>query len=501
MGRGPAGWSLRTKLLAAVLAMVALALAGICVATTLALRQYLMKRIDGQVTDTARLTAARIDDYGNLDAAPRGPNRGPELANAFYVRYMPKSGTAQVLFERNGAAADQARPHLAAAGKTPVGRLFDVDSDGGGSGWRAMTVRDTAGEITVAVSLNEVDGTVDRLVTLESAIAGALLLVLVAVALVLIRSSLRGLVQVERTAAGIAAGTLSTRIPVPHPDTEVGRLSTALNTMLGRLEDAFAAQQDSEADARDSELRMRRFVGDASHELRTPLTAIRGFAELYRQRGGSDEAATAVLARIEQHAARMGLLVEELLLLARLDQERPLELQSVDLLGLATDAVLDARVTAPAHTVRLHVGDTSAAADQSDTAEAEAPIVLGDDTKLRQVLTNLLANAYTHTPAGTRVTVSVAVHDSGVVLAVTDNGPGMTPEDAERVFERFYRTDPSRTRAAGGSGLGLAIVASIVQAHGGRVTLETALGEGARFEVHLPLHRTDLPTPSPVASQ
>nr|BFE58554.1 hypothetical protein GCM10020063_030800 [Dactylosporangium thailandense] len=355
-----------------MLAMVALALAGICVATTLALRQYLMKRIDGQVTDTARLTAMRIAGNGFLDAAPRGPNRGPELANAFYVRYTPNNSKPQILFERNGAPAGQARPRLASAGTTPVGRLFDADPDGGGSGWRAMTVRSTDGEITVAVSLNEVDATVDRLVKLESVIAAALLVVLVVVALVLIRSSLRGLVQVEQTASGIAAGTLSTRIPVAHPDTEVGRLSTALNTMLGRLEDAFAAQRASEAEARDSELRMRRFVGDASHELRTPLTAIRGFAELYRQRGGSDEAATAVLGRIEQHAARMGLLVEELLLLARLDQERPLELQSVDLLGLATDAVLDARVTAPSHTVRLRVSDVS------ETSDVEAPIVLGE---------------------------------------------------------------------------------------------------------------------------
>jgi two-component system OmpR family sensor kinase len=243
--------------------------------------------------------------------------------------------------------------------------------------------------------------------------------------------------------------------------------------MLGEIETAFRAREDSEREARASEARMRRFAADASHELRTPLTAIRGFAELYRQ-GGGDPAH--VIGRIESHATRMGLLVDDLLLLARLDQQRPLERRPVDLLTLAGDAVQDAAATVDDHPVRLH-----AMADQP-------PVVLGDESRLRQVVGNLLSNAVRHTPAGTEVSVTVRVSDGAAVLEVADTGPGLAPDDAARVFERFFRTDPARTRAAGGSGLGLSIVQALVAAHGGEVLLHTAPGAGARFEVRLPLH-------------
>jgi len=218
---------------------------------------------------------------------------------------------------------------------------------------------------------------------------------------------------------------------------------------------------------------MRRFIADASHELRTPLTSIRGFAELYRQNGGDDPAVDRIIGRIEHHATRMGLLVDDLLLLARLDQQRPLERKPVDLLALATDAVIDARVTAPDHALTLETSGV--------------PIVLGDAVRLRQVVGNLLTNALTHTPPGTEVSVSVHADDRFAYFEVADNGPGMRPEDAARVFERFYRTDPSRHRTAGGSGLGLSIVAALVQAHGGDVSVVTAPGEGATFTVKLPL--------------
>ena len=285
--------------------------------------------------------------------------------------------------------------------------------------------------------------------------------------------------------------------------------------MLAQIESSFRARTKSEAAARRSEERMRQFVADASHELRTPLTAMRGYAEYYRQRGGirDDEVDTEgpaglalepaqpgavqadrphngtgqlsgadldrIMQRVEQESARMGVLVEDMLLLARLDQQRPLERRPVDLLTLAVDAVQDARIIAPDRAIELNVGS------------ATAFLVLGDEVRLRQVIGNLMSNALSHTPDGTPVTVAILAGPRepvpSVVLEVTDQGPGMPPEQADHVFERFYRGDQARTRKAGGTGLGLAIVAALVVAHGGTVALKTAPGEGATFRVTLPL--------------
>jgi two-component system OmpR family sensor kinase len=261
--------------------------------------------------------------------------------------------------------------------------------------------------------------------------------------------------------------------------------------MLGRIERSFRAQQASEEQARASEERMRRFVADASHELRTPLTSIRGFAELHRQGAvhGREETGR-IMQRIEAEATRMGLLVEDLLQLARLDQQRPLTLGPVDLAELAGDAVHDARAVQPDRPVSLLL----------DESLTDAPVVNGDEARLRQVIGNLVTNALTHTPVDARVTVRLSEDpaDPGVVvLAVRDEGPGLAPADAERVFERFYRADSSRTRAAGGTGLGLSIVASLVAAHGGRVQLITAPGEGATFAVRLPRSGPPAPPPEP----
>ena len=313
-------------------------------------------------------------------------------------------------------------------------------------------------------------------------------------------------------------------MPDLDPRTEVGRLGRSLNRMLAQIESSFQARTRSEAAARRSEERMRQFVADASHELRTPLTAMRGYAEYYRQRGGvRDDAADAaaarpargagqtaepasqtagpgataavaplngtgqlngadldrIMQRVEQESARMGVLVEDMLLLARLDQQRPLERRPVDLLTLAADAVQDARIIAPDRAIDLNVGS------------ATAFLVLGDEVRLRQVIGNLMSNALSHTPDGTPVTVAILAGPRepvpSVVLEVTDQGPGMPPEQAEHVFERFYRGDQARTRKAGGTGLGLAIVAALVAAHGGTVALRTAPGQGATFRVTLPL--------------
>ncbi|HEY4725343.1 MAG TPA: ATP-binding protein, partial [Actinomycetota bacterium] len=251
-------------------------------------------------------------------------------------------------------------------------------------------------------------------------------------------------------------------------------------------ESAFGARAASEASARRSEDRMRRFVADASHELRTPLTTIRGFAELYRQGAARDPAELdRLMRRIEDQAARMGLLVEDLLLLARLDTERPLDRQPVDLLALAAEAVNDARAVAPDRRIELVLGGDDGA-DQ-----AAALVVLGDEQRLRQVLANLVNNALTHTPAGSPIEVRVGTSTldgrPGVAVEVVDHGPGLAPEQAERVFERFYRADPARSPADGGSGLGLSIVAALVAVHGGTVAVDSVPGRGARFRVVLPL--------------
>jgi two-component system OmpR family sensor kinase len=289
-------------------------------------------------------------------------------------------------------------------------------------------------------------------------------------------------------------------VPDQDPVTEVGRLGRSLNTMLSQIESSFYAQAQSEAAARRSEERMRQFVADASHELRTPLTAMRGYAEYYRQRGGLHEDAPStsqpsdelgsnaqltradmdrIMQRVEQESARMGVLVEDMLLLARLDQQRPIEHRPVDLLTLAADAVQDARIIAPDREITLDVGSGAAF------------LILGDEVRLRQVIANLMNNALTHTPEGTPVAVRLLAGPRqpvpSVVLEVADQGPGLRQDQAEHVFERFYRADQARTRTAGGTGLGLAIVAALVAAHDGTVSLKTAPGQGATFRITLPL--------------
>jgi two-component system OmpR family sensor kinase len=316
---------------------------------------------------------------------------------------------------------------------------------------------------------------------------GTLVLVTLAIAGVwLIRASLKPLVGIERTAGAIARGDLTRRVPEQDPKTELGRLSVALNTMLSQIEAAFHARAASEAQAVRSEERMRQFVADASHELRTPLTSIRGFAELYRQGAAPDPGD--VLRRIEDEAARMGLLVEDLLLLARLDRERPLHLAPVHLAELVNDAAAAAHAIAPDRAIEVKMGEA-----------AGALVVSGDEARLRQVVSNLVTNALTHTPAGTPVLLGLhADGENHAVIEVADRGPGLTPDQAERVFERFYRVDKARTRRASGTsagptlshsgaGLGLAIVAALVAAHQGTVEVETGPGEGATFRVRLPV--------------
>ncbi|WP_305093889.1 cell wall metabolism sensor histidine kinase WalK [Prescottella sp. R16] len=451
---------LRVALVAALLLLAGAGLLASGVAVTSAMERSLLDRTDQQLSDAAHGWAKpRIA----APLAPPGPGRPP---SPFFVRITDPDGTVRIEIDDENTYAT---PEIV---NTP-GPVTVGSTGGDGPRWRELTVTTPAGTTTVAVRLTDIDETVDRLVALQLGIGAVVLVVLGFGAYVVVRRSLRPLREVEETAARIAAGDLHRRVPERDEGTEVGRLSSALNGMLTQIQSAFAATAASEESARRSEERMRRFVADAGHELRTPLATIRGFAELYRQGASTDT--DMVVRRIEDQATRMGLLVEDLLLLARMDAQRPLDRVPVDLLAIAADAVHDARALAPQRRITLEF-----------LPDSEPAEVIGDDARLRQVVGNLVGNAIEHTPADTAVTVRVGTTGPDAVVEVSDTGPGLADADAARVFERFYRTDASRTRTSGGSGLGLSIVAAIVAAHGGTVTVDSAPGAGATFRVRLP---------------
>jgi two-component system OmpR family sensor kinase len=338
---------------------------------------------------------------------------------------------------------------------------------------RASTL-DSGQLLVVAQPLGDTQSTLHRLFLIELAVtAGAIIVALVG-GLWLVRLGLRPLREMERSAELIAAGNLTERVPGENENTEVGRLARTLNVMLARIESAFAARLASERQLRASEARLRQFVADASHELRTPIAAISAYAELFG-RGASEqkEDLERVMDGIRGETGRMEHLVADLLLLARLDEGRPLELRSVDLVALCAEAVQTASTVGPEWPL---------------TFVATEPIeVMGDATALRQVVDNLLGNVRAHTPPGTAARVAVSREPEEAVVTVADNGPGMSAEEAAHIFERFYRSDPSRSRTHGGAGLGLSIVSAIVQAHGGSVGAEGQAGVGTTFTVRLPV--------------
>ena len=345
--------------------------------------------------------------------------------------------------------------------------LLTVPAEGGEFDYRVLAAGEPGGGQTiVALPTQEMDETLDRLLLVSGLVILAVLVTLALLAWWLVRLGLRPLDRMGATAGAIAAGDLSRRVAPATERTEVGRLGLALNGMLQRLSEAFARREASEE-------RLRRFVADASHELRTPLASIRGYAEVLRTGAASTpEDRDRATSRIEAEAARMGVLVEDLLTLARLDEVRASTREDVDLAGIARDAVDDARATAPDRTIGIEVdGDA---------------VVAGDRDRLRQVVGNLLRNALVHTPAGTPIEVAVRGDGDGVLLDVRDHGPGLPADDPSALFERFWRAEGGRRRGPAGAGLGLAIVAAIVDAHDGRATAENAPDGGARFEVRLP---------------
>jgi two-component system, OmpR family, sensor kinase len=505
---------LRTKLVTAVLALVAVALAVMGFVAIAVFGGYLQDQVDGQVRNLqAQVQAQVLNDPFFFSR----PHQDMFVLNNSIVEVLDSSGQPVSGLGNWQNLSGVSGPDVPAAYAGPngtSGQPVTVPAVSGGTSWRIITqpvnystdggITNQSGTLVVGINLGNLKQNMAYLTKLDISVSLVILIVLAMIGFAVVRANLRPLVEIEETAGEIAAGHLNRRVPERDPRTEIGSLGRSLNIMLSQIEAAFHAREQSEAAAHQSEERMRRFIADASHELRTPLTAIRGFAEYYRQRGGlvrrwdRDHAADAgaaatgltpddldrIMQRVEKEAARMGLLVEDLLLLARLDQQRPLARQHVDLLVLAADAVHDARLLAPARAIDLSV------------QPGAAFLVVGDEARLRQVIGNLMSNALTHTPDGTPIEVSVssgtldpqAGDDTpAAILDVTDHGPGMTPEQAHRAFERFYRADQARTRATGGSGLGLAIVRALVAAQGGVTSVRTALGEGATFRIALPL--------------
>jgi two-component system OmpR family sensor kinase len=495
-------------LVAAVLVLVAVALVGRGVTASATLHDYLVGRVDEQLSGVAEHNNRGHPDKGDGDAGSGAHDQ--RLPSLYVTETLDAAGKPVQALTSNLIDSSEPLPDLptitGAQSKASGARYFTVHAVRGDESWRVYaqptTLSDgSSGTVLVAQSLADVDNTLLHLEELMAVIGVVAIVIVAGVGYLIVRASLRPLREVEHTAARIAEGDLSHRVPAADPRTEVGHLSGALNTMLAEIETAFAERaaseraaresseraQLSEAAARASEERMRRFIADASHELRTPLTTVRGFAELHRQGAVADGADTrALLARIEAEAKRMGLLVEDLLLLARLDQERPLAQAPVDVLTLARDAVADARALAGDRQIDLRVGETN-----------PPPIATGDEARLRQVLSNLMTNAVKYTPDTTPIEVHVSTGPSAhsgaavVRLAVVDHGPGLSETAAARVFERFYRADAARNRNDGGTGLGLAIVAAIVKGHNGTVDVDTAPGLGATFRIELPLAAND----------
>jgi two-component system, OmpR family, sensor kinase len=344
--------------------------------------------------------------------------------------------------------------------------IFSAKAVEGDLDYRVLAQINPANDISiVAIPLDDVEATIRNLTLIISIVGALVLLTMTGLVWFVIRESLAPIDSMISTAGLIAGGDLSQRVDIEDERNEVGSLGRALNTMLNRIESSFAVKEESER-------RLRQFVADASHELRTPLTSIRGYAELYRSGAVSTPEETArVMGRIESEGTRMGHLVEDLLLLARLDQGRPLRSELVDLVKLVADAVMDAQASAPNQPISYE--------------HDEEALVVGDADRLKQVVENLLANALIHTPPGTPVAVTVRSLGDSVSLIVADEGPGIGAADVERIFDRFYRADSSRARSSGGVGLGLSIVTSIVEAHGGKIQLDTQPGEGAAFTVNL----------------
>ena len=470
-------WSLRNRLILAAVFLASLAIIASDFAANTALRSYLISQVDNQLFSISSGSLERLDRAGIAPQSEFEESRSP-FRVLQPIRGVPTS-TSLTLLDREGNLIGQVGGELAGQNFGVTGlkvsqvekyenKPFTIEGEGRNPDVRALAlVLPTGmGSVVAANSLEEVDKTLSQLRFLFFFLGLIAILLTALVSRWIIAISLRPLDKVEETAEAIAAGDLSARLPAAKPDTEVGRLTTSLNMMLSRIEQSFSVRVESEN-------KLRRFVADASHELRTPLTAIRGFAELHRQGAVSGEEKTKeLISRIEGESIRMSSLVEDLLLLARLDQARELDFEPVDLNTLIVEVVASAKAAGPNHPIELNLPQ-------------EELFVLGDSRRIHQVVANLLANARTHTPLGTKINVTARQTLAEVIIEVADNGPGLSKSDQERIFERFFRADPARVRNSGeGSGLGLSIVDAVMKAHGGYVSVKSELDKGATFTLH-----------------
>ena len=469
--------SLRSQLVAimAVLMVVTVTITGL--ATIYVLRQLLVARLDAEIDDNAPAVSRYLVSETSA---------GDTSLVQVYGLYLADDGSYGPETHSSPSADTPVVPHYTAQ------QVQDLQQQGqtvpgtapGSKGWRlkVYSLASVPGSVAVAFPLGSVAETVDEAASLVFSVGLLGTLGATGIAYWAVTRQFRPLSQVEKTAAAIAAGDLSQRVQIGNPTTEIGRLSRSLNAMLAHIEVAFAARTKSEQ-------KMRRFVQDASHELRTPLVTIRGFSELYRHGAlQKPEEVGAAMGRIESEAKRMGQLVEDLLTLARADEQRPLEYEPVDLMILGNDAAMDARASSPGRNIRV-VG--------LDGQQPRPAPTVGDEARLRQVVANLMTNALRYTPDGSPIEIAVGVapvihNRSDAVLEVRDHGPGISEEDAARVFERFYRADSSRYRETGGTGLGLAIVAALVAQHDGTVRLSETEGGGATLSIRLPYRAPEL---------
>ena len=471
--------TLRFRLLLALIALVAAGLVATDTVTYVALQSSLWNRLEQdllQSVDSARtcvISQVTHNDCPTSTALPEGS----------YAAFIGPGGSQEGVVW--GSAQTTPRPVLPAsvlAGSVPASPyFFTAPGNRGGVTFRGLLVGvQVAGgpeePFVVAMPLSSVDATLSQLETLEVLVGAVVLVALGGVAWWLVDLGLRPLRRIRDTARKIAGGDLTQRVQGVDERTEIGQLAISLNEMLAQIESAFAERRESEA-------RLRRFAADASHELRTPLSSIRGYAELFRRGARSNpEDLDKAMSRIESEATRMGLLVDDLLLLARLDRGRPMDRKPVDLAELAVDAAADQSAADRRHRIRVH---------------ADSPVLVqGDEARLRQVVTNLVRNAVVHTPEGTAVEIAARIEGDQGLVQVIDHGPGIPDEVAARIFERFYRADRSRGRETGGTGLGLSIVSAIVAAHQGTVEYRPTEGGGATFEVRIPVERPLAPEPA-----
>ena len=488
--RLPHSLSLRTQLVLVTSVLIALAIAVTSLVAISALRAQVVHQLDEEMKASS---SSLVSSVGTSQTRQDG------AVGSYRVYVLDQHGN--VLYSIAGADQQaENEPVLTGWDSEKVKKYHEtgttVNSRTGSNDWRIMPIslesstNGQASSMVIALPLKQTNQVVALVGVLTFAFGLATLAAAIAMTWVIVTRTFEPLARVEQTAAKIAAGDLSQRIEDYNPSNEIGNLAISLNTMLAQIESSFNAQAKSEA-------KMRRFVGDASHELRTPLVSIRGYSELYRQGAlPNDEAVATAMGRIESESKRMGQLVEDLLTLARIDERRESKLAPFDLFHLAVDASNDAYATSPDREVSL-VGLTD------DVAPTSAPVI-GDESRMRQVVANLLTNAMRYTPAGTPLEIAVGVREDVPgyplsVIEVRDHGPGIHGEDRERVFERFYRTDTSRSRETGGTGLGLSIVAAILEQHDGSVHIEETPGGGATFVISLPFYPAPVMTDNSVS--